>query len=305
MKTPQQQTLFGSDTPVTERFDVYHDESGHYVPHGPGRWLFHGVLFVPERKESEATVLLRAARDRSQYYGEVHFKKIQKRNSPKGFCARRWIEDYVSCLSEYCYFHCLAIDTHSPKFEHDRFGEAYHAYNYFLKVALVGGIAWSLSKYKQVALTLYSDGKGRQHGDNFTTYIPRAVQERISEKHRRSPTKYPSLNVSPKVILLDSNPRRCGSEFREKVEFLQMADLLTSAVAQAVTASSGLKGKIELAQMLAHLVQDSRLPPWLQKEGMHRCFNVSAFPGPKGEFYNCSLSILDRNALRLFDGDDE
>lgn len=301
MKKLQQQTLFGSDESVVEQFSVYHDESGHYVPHGRDRWLFHGILFVPDRKQSEAAGLLKDARDRSKYYGEVHFKKIQKESGPKGSCAQRWVEVYLSCLSEYCYFHCLAIDTHSPKFEHDRFNQAYHAYNYFLKVALVGGIAWSLHKHKQVALTIYSDSKGRRYGDNFATYVPRAVQESIDSKRSRSTTNYPHLSVSPKVVLLDSDPRNCSPGFLERVEFLQMADLLTSAVAQAVTASSGLEGKVKLARVLAFLVQDIRLPPWFQKEGLHRRFNVSAFPGPRGEFYNCSLPILERNSLRLFD----
>lgn len=170
---PKQLTLPNMPAKPEVAFNIYHDESGNYVPAGGDRWLFHGVLFVPVDKQSEAFAALQQVRQDTEYYEEVHYTKIRGHPAgPKARCAKGWLNLYARHLSDFCFFHCLAIDTCSPSFEHGRFGEPHHAYNRFARMAIEGAIAWGLKTYERVALRFHSDAKFRQEGDNFATYIP-------------------------------------------------------------------------------------------------------------------------------------
>lgn len=142
---PQQPTLPGMPEENPEvTFSVYHDESGTYVPGGGDRWLCHGVLFVPEKRQGEIYKALQEVRQTVDYWEEVHYTKLRVHlTGPKARCAKGWLNIYV-CYSEFCFYHCLAVDTHSPSFDHNRFGKPHHAYNRFARMAIEGTIAWSL-----------------------------------------------------------------------------------------------------------------------------------------------------------------
>ncbi len=301
--TPQQLTMFGVPANRESAFNVYHDESGNYVPGAGDRWLLHGVLLVPERKQSEVYEALQQIRRDTGYYEEVHYTTMRGHSiGPKARCARGWLNLYANQFSEFCFYHCLAVDTHSPGFERDRFSEPHHAYNRFARMAVEGGIAWSLKGYQRVALRFYSDAKFRREGDNFATYIPEQTCKSITEKRSREPGNYPQIRVlHPEVIPVDSDPSKVEASLREASELIQLVDLMTSNVAQALTGRSGQKAKIVLAEMVARWIEDTRKPPWLQTEELHRRFSVSCFPDSKGRFYNPSLAVMNRNQLALFD----
>jgi hypothetical protein len=82
-------------------------------------------------------------------------------------------------------------------------------------------------------------------------------------------------------------------------------DLITSNVPQALTSRSSQPAKIALAEMIAHWIEDTRKPPWLQTEELYRRFSVSCFPDSQGQFYNPSLAVLNRNQLALFELEEE
>jgi len=88
---------------------------------------------------------------------------------------------------------------------------------------------------------------------------------------------------------------------RQECELPQLVDLMTSSIRQALVASSGQKAKIALAEMVANWIEDTRRPPWLQTEELHRRFSVSCFPDGKGRFYNPALAVTDRFQLPLFE----
>lgn len=304
---PKQLTLINMPAKPEVAFNVYHDESGNYVPAGGDRWLFHGVLFVPVDKQSEAFAALQQVRQDTEYYEEVHYTKIRGHPAgPKARCAKGWLNLYARHLSDFCFFHCLAIDTCSPSFEHGRFGEPHHAYNRFARMAIEGAIAWSLKTHERVALRFHSDAKFRQEGDNFATYIPRETCASIAEKRRNRPSAYPEVRLLyPEVIALDSDPRKVDQDLSAECELIQLVDLLTSNVAQALTARSDQKAKVALAEMVAQWIEDTRKPPWLQTEELHRRFSVSCFPDAQGQFYNPSLAVRNRNQPALFELEEE
>ncbi|MBC7121514.1 MAG: hypothetical protein H5T33_08140 [Candidatus Methanosuratus sp.] len=295
---PQQLTMFGVPANLEYLFNIYHDESGSYVRGGDDRWLCHGVLFVPERKQSEVYTALQKVRQAERYdEEEVHYSSLRGHpTGPKARCARGWLKSYVESLSGFCFYHCLAIDTHSSAFEPERYGEPHHAYNRFALMAIEGAIAWSLKTYQRVALRFYSDAKSRQEGDNFAAYIPTQICKNIAEKRLKKPGAYPEIRLlHPEVTSIDSDPRKIEPGLRVECELTQLVDLMTSSISQALTARSEQEAKLELAEEVARWIEDTRQPPWLQTEQLYRRFSLSCFPDEKGNFYNPSLPVLNRN----------
>jgi len=297
-----QPALFDTEEIPEVAFAVYHDESGTYKRGSADRWLLHGVLFVPAVKQGETFSLLQKVRSQTEYWEEVHYVKLRNRvTGSKGRCAEGWLNAYASRLSDFCFYYCLAIDTYSPVFDHDRFSSPYHAYNRFTLMALVSAIAWSLKQYQRIALKLHSDAKSRVEGDNFASYIPRQLLRTIDEKRNEKPNSYPEIeSIDPQVVLVDSDPAKAPEGMREECELTQLADLLTSAIAQAIKGSSGQKAKIALAETVGRWIEDTRKPPWLQTRDLHRRFSVSCFPHENGRFYNPELAVKDHSKIPLF-----
>lgn len=299
----QQLGLAGVPAQPEIGFNLYHDESGNYHPVNGSRWLIHGVLFVPIHKQPEIIHVLEDIRRQHGFYEELHYKSL--RHAVKGNkyqCVQHWLQTYIQELSNDCFYYCLAIDTHSPSFQSERFGETYHAYNYFTRMAIVAGIAWFLAPYRRVALHFFSDGKKRGIDDNFATYLPRQVCMTIAEKRQKNPFDYPQIRLlSHQVAKISSNPQWVNEELRPACELIQLVDLLTSGVQQALTANSSQQAKVILAEMIAGWVEDTRRPPWLQTKELHRRFSLSCFPNRAGTFHDPTLAITTRNQLFLFE----
>ena len=298
----EQRALFNPGEIPEVTFAVYHDESGTYKRGGGDRWLLHGVLLVPAMKQGETFSLLQEVRSQAGYWQEAHYIKLRNRvTGSKGRCATGWLNAYASWLSNFCFYYCLAIDTCSPAFDHDRFSQPYHVYNRFMRMSIESAIAWFLARYGRVALKIYSDAKQRPKEDNFLGYIPAEISRSIGRKRREKPNAYPEIRLrQPQVIPVESDPAKVPEEMQEECELIQLADLLTSAIAQAITGSSGQKGKISLAETVGRWIEDTRKPPWLQTRDLYRRFSVSCFPDENGSFYNPELAVKDHFKIPLF-----
>jgi len=303
MQGTQQLTMFGVPANPEITFNIYHDESGTYVPGAGDRWLLHGVLFVPAVKQTQAFSALQAVRAEVGYYEQVHYVKLRKSlMGPKAQCCAKWLHLYVGQFSEFCFYHCLAIHTSSPGFQHGRFHKPHHAYNRFARMAIEGAIAWSLKPFQRVALKFHSHDKCRQEEDNFATYMPREVCKSIHAKRTQKPADYPEIRLlHPEVISVVTDPTRSPSEMQQECELTQLVDLMTSNTAQAITASSGQRAKIALAEVVTKWIEDTRKPPWLQTEELHRRFSVSCFPDEREQFHNPTLAVTTRHQLPLFE----
>ena len=142
---------------------------------------------------------------------------------------------------------------------------------------------------------IYSDPRDRSQGDNFDVYLPDRVLQKVNQ-HPKAPK---AILKTPRVVMVPSEPARAAPEYVEHSEFIQLADLLTSCVAEAVNAGATKEIKIDLAKYIAGQVADVRLPPWLQEKQLHRRFSVSCYPSPEGKFYDCSLAVTKKDQLRL------
>lgn len=296
--------MFGVPAEREVALKVYHDESGTYAPGGPNRWLLHGVLLVPEVKQDELFAALQAARDEVGYWQEVHYRTVGKSAlGPKVRCCTKWLDVYALRFSESCFYHCLALDTESPAFRPEDFGEGYHAYNYFAKVAVVGAIAWCLKGCPRVALKLHSHEKARPQGDNFETYLPREVCTALDAKREDRPAAYPEIRLLHSAVLqVGSDPASAAPGEEQECEFTQLVDLVTSSIGQVLSGGSGRRGKIALAELVAGWVEDTRKPPWLQTKELHRRFSLSCFPDKDGRFYDPRLATRSTKQATMFDG---
>jgi len=278
--------------------NVYHDESGCY---GNSRWFIVGLLFVPQHRESEILMALRHARSEIGYEGEVHFSALPKgwggEGGAKSRLAKRWLRLFAENLAGACTFYALAVDTHSPRFDHKRFPQKFHMYNRFTRMALVSAISWQMSNYDCLELQIFSDDKFRQRGrdqmvgqpgsdwDNFEDYLPRSVAQDLNQRRQGHPHKYPDVRCTGSVNVVDSDPDKVVSSLRDKCQLVQLTDVLLGAIAQAITASSSWPTKQVLGLIAAEWIQDTRKPPWEQKLGLHKKFAVSYFPDSNGAAY--------------------
>lgn len=272
-------------------YHVFHDES---LPNK--RWLLIGLLFVEERNLDEVRGVLQEHRRRENYFGEIHFSKLPSSfggaGGPKARTARAWLKAYESGLFEKAFFSALAVDRQSPAYDHRRFPRDFHAYNRFTAMALKAGIAWHLGPLSldQLELRLVSDAKDRSTRpdnamiDNFEDYLPyRAELDSLFAQAEGK--SFPSLKME--VHLEDS----------AKEDLLQLTDLLLGATQMALVAGSNRATKRALGELVVRWYEDTKQVPWKQRLGLHRKFNLWAFPDTNGRAYN-DLPL----ALRIFDG---
>jgi len=288
--------LWGNIVREEATYFVFHDES---IPNK--RWLLVGLLFIKDVHINDVLRTLHYYREKENYFGEIHFSELPKnfngRWGAKARVARSWLKAYENGLCERTFFTALAVDRHSPAYEHNRFGKDYHAYNRFTAMALKAGISWFLvpQDYDEVKITFISDAKDRHSRpdkgmvDNFEEYILyRALLDSFLSWEKGK--KYPSVNLNLKL------------EDSENNDLLQLCDLLLGATQMAIVGEASRPTKRELGSMIIKWCEDLQNPPWEQKYKLHRKFNLWAFPNHKGEPYNnisFSLKIYE-NQLKIF-----
>lgn len=284
--------LWGQPVRRTAEYHVFHDES---APNK--RWLLIGLVFVETRHLHNVRAVLQSIRNQEGYHGEIHFSGLPGRFTgawgAKARVAREWLRSFSNSLCKYAFFSVLAVDRQSPRYEHKRFSRDFHAYNRFTAMALKAGIAWHLGPQNldQVSLHFISDAKDRASRpdqgwiDNFEAYLPYRAEldALISQSQGR---RYP--NVTMDLALRDS----------AKEDLLQLCDLLLGATQMALVAGSSRPTKRELGEMIVRWYCDLQQPPWQQKLGLHRKFNLWAFPDHNG-------APCDQVELALQDDDDQ
>lgn len=287
---PIQLSVFGVSPEKEEAFNVYHDESGTDLAHA--RFQLHGSLFVPVSRFESAHKLLNLARN--NYDGQLHYVKLRDNTrSPMSIIASKWLNLFFNELSNYCFYKCMVIDMHSSHFKHARYPTPHFLYNHSTLLSVYGGITWSLRKYTKVILSIYSEAMTRASDDNFEDYLPDELARRAGANK-----KCPQIIVpSGKVTSVIGDPRKVQPELAAHCEFIQLTDILTGAVGQAVNAKASQQIKIDLGKLVADWIGDTRMTPWLQENRLHRRFSVSCYDGNK--FYDVRLGILTQNQMKL------
>jgi len=283
--------MFGVPSVKEGSFNIYHDESGTDLAHD--RYQLHGILTVPEHKMDIAFSTLHEARN--DYEGRVHFVNLRDNSSSKkSEVARNWINYFFKDLSDYCFYKCSIVDTHSPNFPPQILQTPHFLYNYTAMLGVYGNVTWSMFNYKRVNLSIYSETLCRKANDNFETYLPKEVTKR-AKKNKKCPDVFV---IGDKVTLVDGDPGRVEANHFQHCEFIQLTDVLTGAVNQAINMKAQAKIKLDLGKFLSDYIGDTRLPPWLQENGLHRKFSVSCQDG-SGKFYDVVLKIQSKGQMKL------
>lgn len=290
--------FWGLTTKRVGKFLVFHDES---EPKANKGWLLIGLLFVNSQILSSVTERLRYHRIKENYWNEIHFcelpKSFEGEFSAKARVAKQWLHAYQDGLFNDALFSCLAVNRASPKFDHGRFREHYHAYNRFTAMAIKAGISFLLAplNYDEIEITIISDGKNRKTKpeqnvvDNFEDYIPYRV-ELDNELSRWNVRSLPKVRVKP---ILVANSNQC--------DLLQLTDLLLGATQAALTGIAQRPTKRKLGQMVSQWYQDLQKPPWEQTYKMYRKLNLWGFPDNKGAPFNkFQFQLINNGQLSLF-----
>jgi len=277
-----QTSVFGVSSERLGEFNLYHDESGIDLAHE--RFQLHGILIIPQNKLTLLFNSLFIARN--GYPGQVHFVDLRDNTSSQmKTVAYAWLNLFFNEMIGYCSYKCLVVDTQAKYIEQFRKPNTYYLYNLSAKIAISGAIAWSLSNYDSVNLSIFSENRSRSRNDNFIEYIPREILKKTGKN-------FPKIIIPDnEVILVNGNPQRVIQEDRNHCEFIQLTDLITGAIRQAIVLSAGQKIKVDLGKLVSGWIIDSRLPPWLQIKDIHRKFSVSCFPG----FYDVPLEVSNIN----------
>lgn len=291
--------LFGNPLRRYGKYFVFHDESESLPDR---RWLLIGLSFVENKNIDLASSVLRSAREREGYFGEIHFSKMpgsfDGEFGAKARVAKSWMQAFQDCFAGILYFSCLAIDRQSPKYEHKRFKKDFHAYNWFTAMALKAGIAWHIvpKKLDRVTIKFVSDNKDRStrpdNGmfDNFESYIPYRAKLDSFLSHNR---QYPIVDCCP-LELKDS-----ASD-----DLLQFTDLLLGAVQMAITGKANRKVKKTLGEYVVRWCRDINQTKWKRKDdNFYRQFNLWGFPGENNgmPYNNVPLKLgIDDGQLTFF-----
>jgi len=291
MTKPVQLSVFGVPPEKTETFNVYHDESGTDTTHA--RFQLHGALIVPTCRLKSAVQLLRNASN--GYGGQIHFVDLRdKARTPKAIIAAKWLNLFFTTISDYCFYKCMVVDMHSPDFNKIICTTPHLLYNRTALGAIYGGVVWCLKKYDTVHLSIFSEKLTRARNDNFEVYLPRELAKRASNNK-----KCPQVVIPlERVTLVNGDPRKVEPDLADHCEFIQLTDILTGAVGEAISAKAAQHIKVDSGKLAAHWIGDIRMPPWLQEKRLHRRFSVSCSNGDNN-FYNVQLAILSQDQLEM------
>ncbi len=292
-----QYNLFGDVTKKSAHYFVFHDES---EPSNK-KWLLIGLLFIKREEVNKLEDKLKYYRRCENYDGEIHFCDLPKSFGgdfgAKARVAKHWMKAYEDGMSQDALFTCLAVNRTSPKFEHKRFKEDFHAYNRFTAMAIKAGISWLLQPldYDVIELTVVSDGKDRKSRpeqgvvDNFENYLPYRVELDNMMTQSSTGRRYPTVKMQPiQVISSDQS------------NLLQLTDLLLGSLQAAMVGISNRPTKKALAQMVSSWYHDLQLPPREQRYKLHRKFSIWGFPDEQGKPFNrFSMAISHSPAEQL------
>lgn len=273
--------LFPAQVPLA--VTAVHDESGIYKA---DRYFVTGFVFVPDSHLQGLLADLRRAREKHDYWGEIHYSRLSQidgRWGAKFRTASDWMDALEARMVEGATMaKILAVDLRAPTYEHDRFrGRRHFAYNRFTRMALEAGIRWCFDDAGAIRIRLLSDAKSRRPGgddedpaevDNFARYLPRVVARRAGAPG------WPAVSFLPDLVE-EVAPGGRHEDCEPECELIQVADLVVSSVAAAIRGPSLKPGKRQPAQRAARWVREGERgrgrPP-----RMWRRFSCSVFvPG--------------------------
>jgi hypothetical protein len=243
--------LFGTQrTPAIAQVRLYADEVQPYVNPIGERWMYVGTLAIPEDKHGDALAALQAAREATEYDGEVHFARLTnysyaKEHSEKTLLARKWMELVLCDAEKVFHFYVLGLNLSNltPQAFGRRGRRQPSIYNRFFRSALL----YVVKAYfgTPVVVTAVFHDKGAMECDRFFDWHSIC---RI-EGHE------PGITFAQDRIEFIDSDHRSEPVHPSESHFIQLIDVILGATTQCLDCTSGQDGCSEVAQALLPLIE--------------------------------------------------
>lgn len=234
------------------------------------RWLYVGVLAIPEHRRDKALALLLSDRDEFLCESELHFSKLTA-HAQKAELAGRWVDRFLYDDQRLFHFHVLGINLdnlHQGAFAKPNTSQS--IYMRFVRTAVAYSLKHCFGTPVKVSRLFHDSGNLE---DN--PYFDWHSQWKIGQEHAGISF------TTGEVLFVDSDHRR-ETRFPSESHFIQLTDLLLGSVRQCLDATSANPQALSLADkmypLLARLMDSKRRNnPNSRFHHVRRC-SVSFFP---------------------------
>ncbi len=291
---------------------IFHDESGIF---GQSRykWIVIGLLFISENIEKELYAALLRHRQKEEYYEKIHFCDLKKdfkgKYNKNARVSKGWFTEFIGRLGNGIKYYALAINQKHLRFQRERFSEDFYIYNKFTSITLKSAFSWLFPGYDHLEVYIFSDKKIERPEDmllkkgpidNFHEYIEKEVQK-FQELNKYKGPKIKLIAPVKSLIFCKGTYSEISPPPKE-LEFLQLCDLVTGAIGEAIRGEAQRASKIWFAKEICKYLLDIRKKKREQEYDLWRKFNLSYFPSSDSKqlFYgNGELGILEKNERKI------
>lgn len=276
--------LLGAESLANEvAVRLYADEVKPFPSPADGhRWMYIGVLAVPEHLHDYALSVLASARQEVGYDGEVHFAELTQHHKIR--LAQRWLQSVLSDDRKCFHFHILGINV--SKLRREAFGESRREqerriYNRFFRstvaYVLKGFFLGEPSVGQVRVVAVFHDRSEMEHDELFDWHtmwrLAREETGLVFDQRR--------------IHFIDSDHHK-EQEFPSESHFIQLIDILLGATRQCLDYTSDKPGLIQVAETFQPLLERLTDP--------RRASN----PNSRYRYYRrCSVSFFPSTALRV------
>ncbi len=290
--------LFGVDNPAEEvAVRLYADEVKPFSSPANGqRWMYIGVLAIPERLHGDALRELTDARQEVGYDGEPHFSELTQHR--KVHLARRWVELVLSDDRKCFHFHILGLNL--SKLRMEAFGQSgwqqeRRIYSRFFRstvASVLKGFFLSDPSVGQVrVVAIFHDRSEMEHDDLFEWHTMWRLQQ----------DEPGILFDQGRIHFIDTDHHK-EENFASESHFIQLIDILLGATRQCLDYTSDKPGLVQVAETFRPLLERLTDPrrasnPRSRYRYWRRCC-VSFFPST--ELRPGELEGIERARSRMY-----
>lgn len=237
--------LFGIQIPPKEMTcNIYHDER-----EIPGKWLYHGFLFIPIDYEDQFLKSLEDERKKCEWEKEIHFADLNDTQTMNDL-AVNWIRLFCCYHYKSTYFYLFGVDYTKlvKQLWVNHKSRDYKIYNRFFQIGLYGAIKWfflnrTVDFQKVTIEKIFSDAKNRTPRDKFHSKPISEIEFKASIKDEPITFNY------SEVVEVDSD-HLIEKTYKKESHIIQYVDLIIGGFSQILDATSKHEGKCQIAQSL-------------------------------------------------------
>ena len=276
--------LFGqTNEPSQVQVKVYADEvKPSYKNKFGERWMYIGILAIPENKYRAALDHLVEDRGEARYDGAVHFVELSNHSTArvynrKTLLAKKWIERILWDSNKIFHFYVLGLNLLNLR--HEAFGtgkeQDRNIYNRFFRTALAYALKGYFSNYDQIIVSDIFHHAGHMDTDDLFDWHSIWRLETSEEKL--------SFDTS-RIVFVESDHRK-ELRYPDASNFIQLTDVILGSVRCCLDATTTRAGCVEIATSMLPLAErltneKSRSNPHSRYRYFRRC-SVSFFPRKK------------------------